>query len=249
MRTMPRLSAAYCRRRGDRVAEGGTWLLACSQTMPSAAVVVRAPAQAPNRIAGSKRKIHLPMNIDRINGTDVAKMPHMNRLTPWVRRPLTNPGPAEMPTMAMKTLSPTEFMNHTVEDGIRPKNGRVERSQPKTRPEMRAPPAVDRVSGTPPTFHTSAPMSAPSVMAPPMKATSATSLGRSGTPRSLVAAEVSEVRPTSVRMSPRWICVLGRMGIDVATAPRVIVRRKTPRALGSCASSARVLPSTALFVT
>ena len=96
-----------------------------------------------------------------------------------------------MPTTAMNTLRPTEFMNHTVEDGMRPKDGRTERSQPNTRPEMRAPPAVDSVNGTPPTFKTRAPTSAPSVIAPPMNATSATSVGRSGTPRSLAAAEVS----------------------------------------------------------
>src|SRR4026209_1024519 len=151
--------------------------------MPSAAVVVRAPARAPNRIAGSKRKVNLPMSIARINGTEVAKMPHRNRLRPWVFSPLTNPGPAEMPTTAMNTFRPTEFMNHTVEDGRRPKNGLVDRSQPNTRPEMRAPPAVDRVSGTPPTFQTSAPTSAPRGIAPPLNATSATSDGRPGTPR------------------------------------------------------------------
>ncbi len=50
-------------------------------------------------------------------------------------------------------------------------------------------------------------------------------------------------------MSPRWTSVSGRMGIEVAVAPRVIFRRKTPRAPGSLASSASVLPSTALLVT
>ncbi len=158
---------------------------------------------------------------------------------PCVRRPLTKPGPAEMPTTAMKMLRPTEFMNQTVDDGMRPKNGRTERSQPKTSPAMSAPPAVDSVNGTPPTFHTSAPISAPSVIAPPMKATSATSVGRSGTPSTLAAAVVSWVRPTIVRMSPRWIVVFGRMGIVVAVAPRVIFRRNTPRAAGSWASSRR----------
>ena len=132
---------------------------------------------------------------------------------------------------------------------MRPKNGRVERSQPNTMPEMSAPPAVDSVSGTPATFQTSAPTSAPTVMAPPMKATSATSVGRSGTPRSLAAAAVSWVRPIRVRMSPRLICVFGRMGIETAVAPRVIFLRNTPRALGRWASSASVFPSTALLVT
>ena len=48
---------------------------------------------------------------------------------PWLCSPATKPGPAEMPTTAMKTLSPTEFMNHSVEDGIRPKVG-LHRAQP-----------------------------------------------------------------------------------------------------------------------
>jgi len=37
------------------------------------------------------------------------------------------------------------------------------------------------------------------------------------------------------------------MGIETAVAPREIFRRKTPREVGRCASSASVLPSTALF--
>ena len=57
-----------------------------------------------------------------------------------------------MPTTAMNTLRPTEFMNHTVGDGMRPKVGRTERSQPKKRPAISAPPEVDSVSGTPPTL-------------------------------------------------------------------------------------------------
>ena len=159
------------------------------------------------------------------------------------------PGPAEMPTMAMKMLSPTLFMNQTVGDGMRPNDGRTERSQPNTIPATSAPPAVDNVSGTPPTVQTSAPMRAPITIAAPMKATSETSVGRSATPSSFVTAAVSWVRPTTVRMSPRSICVFGRTGIEVAVAPRTIFRRKTPRAPGSLASSASVLPSTALLVT
>ena len=53
-----------------------------------------------------------------------------------------------MPTTAMNTFRPTEFMNHTVDDGIRPKVGRTERSHPKKRPAINAPPEVDSVSGT-----------------------------------------------------------------------------------------------------
>ena len=127
--------------------------------------MVRAPETIPSRMASWKRNTYLPMNMPRISGIVVATMPHRNRPMPCVLRPLTKPGPAEMPTMAMKMLRPTEFMNQTVDDGMRPKNGRVERSQPNTIPAMSAPPAVDSVSGTPPTFKTSAPISAPSVIA------------------------------------------------------------------------------------
>ena len=55
-----------------------------------------------------------------------------------------NFGPDERPTMAMNTFRPTEFMNQTVGDGMRPKVGRTERSQPKNRPAIKAPPEVDK---------------------------------------------------------------------------------------------------------
>ena len=84
-----------------------------------------------------------------------------------------------MPTTAMKTLRPTEFMNHTVEEGMRPKVGCTERSQPNSRPASSAPPAVDSVSGISPMLSVSAPISVPMAMAPPMKATSATLLALS----------------------------------------------------------------------
>ena len=67
--------------------------------------------------------------------------------------------------MAMKMLRPTEFMNQTVDDGMRPNVGRTERNHPATIPAMSAPPAVDSVSGTPPIFNTSEPISAPTTMA------------------------------------------------------------------------------------
>src|ERR1043166_519602 len=116
--------------------------------MPSEAVVVRAPETHPSRMASSKRNRYLPTYIARISGTVVTTMPHRNRPNPSFCRPATNPGPDDMPTMAMNTLRPTEFMNHTVDDGIRPKVGRTERSHPKKMPEISAPPDVDKVSGT-----------------------------------------------------------------------------------------------------
>ncbi|MNL73446.1 hypothetical protein D3C87_1989080 [compost metagenome] len=56
-------------------------------------------------------------------GTAVAKIPHRNRLIPSFCNPATKPGPADIPTTAMKTLRPTEFMNQSVGSGILPKVG------------------------------------------------------------------------------------------------------------------------------
>src|SRR6516165_8175127 len=116
--------------------------------MPSEAVVVRAPEQHPSTIASSKRNRYFPTYIASISGTVVTTTPQRNRLKPSCCRPATNPGPDEMPTTAIKTFRPTEFMNHTVEDGIRPKVGLTERSHPKKIPAINAPPEVDRVRGT-----------------------------------------------------------------------------------------------------
>src|SRR5262249_1501606 len=115
--------------------------------MPSEAVVVRAPDTHPRRIASSNLNRYFPTYIARISGTVVATTPHRNRPTPSFCSPATKPGPDEMPTIAMNTFRPTEFMNQTVEDGMRPNVGCTERSQPKKTPERTAP-EVDRVSGT-----------------------------------------------------------------------------------------------------
>src|SRR3982751_2506232 len=118
--------------------------------MPREAVVVRAPEQHPRMIASSKRNRYLPTYITNISGTVVTATPHRNRLKPSCCSPATKPGPDEMPTTAMNTLRPTEFMNHTEGVGIRPNVGRTRRSHPKKRPEISAPPDVESVSGTPP---------------------------------------------------------------------------------------------------
>src|SRR3954451_3376043 len=120
--------------------------------MPSEAVVVRAPEHAPSKMASSKRNRYLPVYIASTSGTVVTATPHRNRLNPSCCSPAMKLGPEEMPTTAMNTFNPTEFMNQTVDDGIRPKVGRTERNQPKKRPEINAPPEGDRVSGTPPTL-------------------------------------------------------------------------------------------------
>src|ERR1700734_618523 len=104
--------------------------------MPSEAVVVRAPEQQPSTMASWKGNTYFPSYIARISGTGVTATPQRNRLKRSCGRPPTTPGPDEMPTTAMNTFKPTEFMNHTVDDGIRPKVGRTERNQPKNRPEI-----------------------------------------------------------------------------------------------------------------
>src|SRR5258706_14291391 len=120
--------------------------------MPSEAVVVRAPEQHPSRSASWKRNTYFPTYIARISGTVVTATPQRNRLKPSCCSPATNPGPDEMPTTAMNTFRPTEFMNQTVDEGIRPKVGCTERSQPKKRPAIKTPPEVERVRGTLPTL-------------------------------------------------------------------------------------------------
>src|SRR6187200_1469139 len=120
--------------------------------MPSEAVVVREPDTMPSTKASWNLKMYLATTMPSSSGTVVATIPQVNKLKPSFCKPATKAGPDEMPTMAMKMLRPTEFMNQTVGDGMRPKVGRTERSQPKNRPENRAPPAVDRVIGMPPTL-------------------------------------------------------------------------------------------------
>src|SRR3978361_146193 len=97
--------------------------------MPSEAVVVRAPEQHPSRIASSKRNRYFPTNIARISGTVVTTTPQRKRLKPSCCNPATKPGPDEMPTTAMNTLRPTEFMNQTEGDGIRPTDGQPGQSR------------------------------------------------------------------------------------------------------------------------
>src|SRR3979409_1125224 len=120
--------------------------------MPSEAVVVRAPEQHPSTMASSNRKQYFPPTNANISGTDVTAPPQRNRLNPSCCSPATKPGPDESPTTAMNTFRPTEFMNQTVDDGIRPKVGLTERNHPKNRPAINTPPEVESVSGTPPTL-------------------------------------------------------------------------------------------------
>ena len=115
---------------------------------------------------------------------------------------------------------------------MRPKVGRTERSQPKKRPAISAPPEVESVSGTPPTLKTSAPIRAPMAMPTPMKTTSVTSVARSGWPSALVAGGDVLGAPDKREDVAAVELGVGRMGMSVAVAPRRILRRKTPRAPG-----------------
>src|SRR4029077_4814147 len=120
----------------------------------------------PSRRASSNLNRYLPAYIASISGTVVITTPQRNRLNPSCCSPATKPGPDEMPTTAMNTFRPTEFMNQTVDDGIRPKVGRTERNHPKKRPAINTPPEVESVSGTLPTLETIAPIIAPIGIAP-----------------------------------------------------------------------------------
>ncbi len=64
--------------------------------------------------------------------------------------PATKVGPELIPTTAMKTLRPTEFMNQRVGCGTFPICGFTVRSQPTKMPAISAPPDVESVIGTPP---------------------------------------------------------------------------------------------------
>ena len=151
---------------------------------------------------------------------------------PCVFRPLTKPGPAEMPTMAMKMLRPTEFMNQTVGVGMRPKDGRTERSQPHTIP------AIERAAGGRQRQRhpchledQRADQRADHDRRRRRTRRRRRRSARSATPSSLVAALVSCVRPTRVRMSPRSILVFGRMGIvGGGRAPRDLPQEDAARA-------------------
>src|SRR5258708_14068621 len=112
-------------------------------------------------MASSNRNRYLPTYIASINGTVVTDTPHRNRLNPSCCSPATKPGPEEMPTTAMNTFRPTEFMNQTVGDGIRPKVGHTERNQPKKSPEINTPPERSSATGQLPTLSPTYPSNTP----------------------------------------------------------------------------------------
>ena len=85
-----------------------------------------------------------------------------------------------IPTTPMKTHRPTVSKIQIAASGIRPKNGRTDRSHPNTRPMIRAPPLAVRVSGTPARVTDRRPTKPPSTMPVPTKIMSVACVGRSG---------------------------------------------------------------------
>ena len=79
----------------------------------------------------------------------------------------------------MNTARPMVSNTHSAGSGMRPNVGRTERSQPKTRPMMSAPPLAVSVSGTPATLTDSIPNSPPISMPRPTNTTSVSLDGRS----------------------------------------------------------------------
>ena len=84
----------------------------------------------------------------KIRGTVVTATPQKKQAKSELLQPGDEARPGRDADNGDEHVEADRFMNHTVGDGIRPNVGRTERSQPKKRPEISAPPEVDRVSGT-----------------------------------------------------------------------------------------------------
>ena len=147
----------------------------------------------------------------------------------------------------MKTVSPTVSNTHMAASGIRPNVGRTARSQPNTRPMIRAPPLAVRVSGSPPIVTESRPTSPPMKIPRPTKIMSVATVGRSAYPTFFAARSTSRLAPTRLTTSPRSMRVSGVNGMGCPS--RTSFLRNTPRAISRAASSLSVFPASALFVT
>ena len=93
---------------------------------PMAAVVVNAPAVAPNVMGALNLKTYFPRRIPAKVGIMVTITPAKKKLIPDVCNPETNPGHALIPTTATKAAKPTLLKNQAVPLGIRPIVGRRE---------------------------------------------------------------------------------------------------------------------------
>ena len=104
----------------------GALLFAFSQSPPTAAVVVKAPAVAPNITGAENLNTYFPMKIPEKVEIAVTIIPAKKKLNPELCNPSTNPGPALIPTTATKAAKPTLLKNQVAPDGIRPIVGRRE---------------------------------------------------------------------------------------------------------------------------
>ncbi len=171
---------------------------------PSEAVVVRLPAQHPRLIAAGNLKIFLPIITPSTSGIVVQMAPMTKSIQPTCWRPLTNEGPELMPMTAINMLRPRLLSSHIDWLGMRPHVGRRERSHPKKRPAMSAPPLVLRLTGTWPRWRVSRPMMPPINMPSPTRIRSDLSESFSAYPRAGEASSISFLRPTMVMTSPGY---------------------------------------------
>ena len=147
----------------------------------------------------------------------------------------------------MNTHRPTVSKIQIAASGIRPKDGRTERSQPNTSPITRAPPLAVRVSGSPPIVSDSRPTNPPRTMPVPTKIISVVCVGQSGYPSMSAARSTSVFVPISVRTSPRSRRISGMMGIS--SPARTSFLRNTPRAMSRRPISASGRPVSVRLVT
>ena len=75
----------------------GALLFAFSQSPPTAAVVVKAPAVAPNITGAENLNTYLPRKIPEKVEIAVTIIPAKKKLNPELCNPSTNPGPALIP--------------------------------------------------------------------------------------------------------------------------------------------------------
>src|SRR4051812_805435 len=83
--------------------------------------------------------MYLPTKSPTINGSVVTTMPAKNNPNPLLFNPATNPGPALIPTTAMKAFNPTLLNTHNAGAGILPNVRFTARSHPQPSPASNAP--------------------------------------------------------------------------------------------------------------
>ena len=136
--------------------------------------------------------------------------------------------PAERPKTEINMFTPRLFMIQSADEGIWPKEGRLDRNHPSTRPENNAPTLTPKAIGMPLIFIDRAPTMQPTAMPRPTNTISVTLVSRSAYPILSEAAATSQGQPTRVMTSPPRSCMLFFTGIErplrfnAATATRSI---------------------------